>query len=63
MLFVNNKSIKALKISNQEIKKEMENLRAKYKIDTEETKLQITDEIQKYTCLSPSDSVQEEIKN
>jgi len=41
----------------------MEDLRAKYKIDTEDTKLQITDEIQKYTCLSPSDSVQEEIKN
>ena len=49
LLFVNKKAIKGLKLSNIDMKKEIEELRKKHKQEFEENKKQMIKEIENFT--------------
>ena len=49
LLFVNKKAIKGLKLSNIDMKKEIEELREKHKQEFEENKKQMIKEIENFT--------------
>lgn len=62
LLFVNNKAIKGLRVSNEDIKKEIESVKEKYNKELEENKAKLIEQIEKCAKTLPSDALQNKLK-